>query len=49
MRRVVLIAALAAAACDHPPVEEIASAEQQVERARAIGAERYAPERWQRA
>ena len=46
MRRFVLIAALAAAACDHPPVKEIASAEQQVERARAAGAERYAPERW---
>jgi hypothetical protein len=49
MRRIVLIAALAAAACDQPPVKEIAAAEQQVERARAVGAERYAPERWQQA
>jgi hypothetical protein len=49
MRRVVLVAALAAAACDHPPVKEIAAAEQQVERARAAGAERYAPERWKQA
>jgi hypothetical protein len=49
MRRVVLIAALAAAACDQPPVKEITAAEQQVERARAAGAERYAPERWAQA
>ena len=49
MRRVVLIAALAAAACDQPPVKEIAAAEQQVERARGMGAERYAPERWTQA
>lgn len=49
MRRVVLIAALAAAACDQPPVKEIAAAEQQVERARAVGAERHAPERWKQA
>ena len=49
MRRLVLIAALAAAACDQPPVKEIAAAEQQVERARALGAERYAPERWTQA
>lgn len=49
MRRVVLIAALAAAACDQPPAREIAAAEQQVERARAVGAERYAPERWKQA
>jgi hypothetical protein len=49
MRRVVLIAALAATACGQPPVKEIAAAEQQVESARAIGAERYAPERWRQA
>jgi len=49
MRRVVLIAALALAACDQPPVKEIEAAEQQVERARAVGAERYAPERWKEA
>jgi hypothetical protein len=49
MRRVVLMAALAAAACDQPPVKEIAAAEQQVERARAAGAERYAPERYEQA
>lgn len=49
MRRVVLIAALAAAACDQRPVKEIAAAEQQVERARGVGAERYAPERWKEA
>lgn len=49
MRRVVLIAALAVAGCTQPPVKEIAAAEQQVERARAIGAERYAPERWKQA
>jgi hypothetical protein len=49
MRPVVLIAALAAAACDQPPVTEIAAAEQQVERARAVGAERYAPEPWKEA
>ena len=49
MRRVVLIAALAAAGCDQPPVKEIAAADQQVERARAAGAERYAPERWAQA
>ena len=49
MRRVVLIAALAAAACDQPPVKELAAAEQQVERARAAGSERYAPERWKQA
>ena len=44
-----MIAALAAAACTQPPVKEIAAAEQQVERARTIGAERYAPERWKQA
>jgi len=49
MRRIVLVAALAAAACDQPPVKEIAAAEQQVERARAVGAERYAPQRWKQA
>jgi hypothetical protein len=49
MRRVVLIAALAAAACDQPPVKEIAAAEQQVERAGAVGAARYAPERMSQA
>ncbi len=49
MRRLVLVAALAAAGCDQPPVKEIAAAAQQVERARAAGAERYAPERWKRA
>jgi hypothetical protein len=49
MRRVVLIAALAAAACDQPPVKEITAAEQQVEQARTAGAERYAPERWAQA
>lgn len=49
MRRLVLIAALAAAACDQPPVKEIAAAEQQVERARVVGADRYAPERWKDA
>jgi hypothetical protein len=30
-------------------VKEVAAAEQQVERARAAGAERYAPERWSQA
>jgi hypothetical protein len=49
MRRAVLAAALAAAACTQPPVKEIAAAEQQVERAREVGAERYAPERWKQA
>lgn len=49
MRRVVLVAALVAAACDQPPAKEIAAAEQQVERARAVGADRYAPERWSQA
>jgi len=49
MRRLVLIAALAAGACTQPPVKEIAAAEQQVERARAVGGERYAPERWKQA
>jgi hypothetical protein len=49
MRRLVLVAALAAAACDQPPVKEIAAAEQQVESARVIGAERYAPDRWKQA
>jgi hypothetical protein len=49
MRRVVLVAALAAIACDQPPVKEIAAAEQQVERARAVGAERWVPERWTQA
>jgi hypothetical protein len=49
MRRAVLAAALAAAACDQPPVKEIAAAEQQVERARSMGAERYAPQRWKEA
>lgn len=48
-RAAVLLAALAASACSHPPVKEIAAAEQQVERARGIGAERYAPERFQQA
>ena len=49
MRRLVLVAALALAACDQPPVKEIAAAEQEVERARGAGAERYAPERWAQA
>jgi hypothetical protein len=49
MRRAVLIAAVALAACDQPPVREIAAAEQQVERARGVGAERYAPERFKEA
>lgn len=50
MRRVVLVlAALAAAACDQPPVKEITAAEQQVANARAAGAERYAPERMKQA
>ena len=49
MKRVVLIAALAAAACDQPPVREIQAAEQQVERARTVGAERFAPERFKQA
>ena len=49
MKRVVLIAALLGAGCDQPPVKEIAAAAQQVERARAAGAERYAPERWKQA
>jgi len=49
MRRFVLAAALAAAGCDQPPVKEIAAAAQQVERAQAAGAERYAPERWKQA
>jgi len=49
MRRIVLFAALAAAACDQPPVKEIAAAEQQVERAGAVGAARYAPERMNQA
>jgi hypothetical protein len=49
MRRLVFAAALGALACDQPPVKEIAAAEQQVESARVIGAERYAPERWQQA
>jgi len=49
MRRAVLIAALAVAACDQPPVKETAAAEQQVERARSVGAERYAPERFKEA
>lgn len=44
-----LAAVLAGAGCDQPPVKEIAAAEQQVERARAAGAERYAPERWKQA
>ena len=48
-QRAVLIAALVAAGCDQPPVKEIAAAAQQVERARAAGAERYAPERWKQA
>ena len=43
------MAALAAVACDQPPVKEIAAAEQQVERARSIGADRYARERWTQA
>jgi len=45
MRRLALIAACAAAiACGKPPTREIAAVEQQIERARAAGAERYAPE-----
>lgn len=46
MRRLVLVVAVFAAGCDQPPAKEIAAAAQQVERARAAGAERYAPERW---
>jgi hypothetical protein len=50
MRRLVLlVAALAAAACDQPPVKEIGAAEQQVERARAAGAPLYAAERMKQA
>jgi len=49
MRRLVLLAAIAIVACDHPPTREIAAAEQQVMRAQADGAEVYAPERWKEA
>ncbi len=49
MRRFVLLAALAAAACDQPPVKEIAAAEQQVALARTAQADRYAPERYTQA
>ena len=49
MKRTVLLAALLAAACDQPPVKEIAAAEQQVAHARAAGADRYAPERLKEA
>ena len=48
MRQPVVLAILAAAlaaACGKPPVQEIAAVEQQIERARTAGAERYAPER----
>jgi hypothetical protein len=45
MKRIVLLAALLAAACDQPPVKEMAAAEEQVAHARAAGADRYAPER----
>jgi hypothetical protein len=48
-RAILVLAALAAAACDQPPVKEIAAAEQQVERARIERADRYAPERYNQA
>lgn len=49
MKRLVLLTALLAAACDQPPVKEIAAAEQQVARARAEGADQYAPEQLKEA
>jgi hypothetical protein len=36
-------------ACDQPPTKEIAAAQDQVERARNIGAEQYAPDRFKQA
>jgi len=48
-RAVVFAAALAAAACDQPPVKEIESAEQQVARAAQAGARVYAADRYREA
>jgi hypothetical protein len=41
--------ALMAVACEQPPTKEIAAAQEQVERARTIGAEQYAPDRFKQA
>ena len=48
-RLAVLVAALAIAACDQPPVKEIESAEQHVAKAAQEGAREYAAERYQQA
>jgi hypothetical protein len=48
-RLLVLAAAVVSAACDQAPVKEIEAAEQQVARAAAAEADRYAPERFQQA
>ena len=48
-RHLLLAAAVVSAACDQPPVKEIAAAEQQVARAAEAEAERYAPARFRQA
>jgi hypothetical protein len=48
-RSLAFLAALALCSCEQPPNKEIAAAEQQVEQARAAGAEQYAPARLQEA
>jgi hypothetical protein len=45
-RAAIVLAACAIAACDQPPVKEIAAAEQQVGRAKTAQADHYAPERF---
>jgi hypothetical protein len=49
VRLLVLAAAVVSAACDQPPVKEIEAAEQQVARAAAAEADRYAAERFRQA
>ena len=49
MRRAVLASIVLISACEHPPTKEIAAAEQQVEKARAAGADRHVPDRWRQA
>jgi hypothetical protein len=49
LRAAALALALVAVACEQPPTKEIAAAQQQVERARTIGAEQYAPDRFKQA
>jgi hypothetical protein len=44
-----LLAALWLAACNHPPLQEVAAAEGLLEQARSEGAEEFAPERWKEA